>query len=207
MNNRSHPRRQLRKSLRTARRSLTPGFQHYAAQRICEFLATDPIFRRSRHIGFYMANDGEINPGKIAKMAAGRGKHCYLPLISDAIRPWERTRLLFQTYRPLIGNLEKNHYGILEPRYQPRLIINLAMLDLVIVPLVAFDSHLNRLGMGKGYYDRSFGRSLRWRRPLLLGLAYTSQRVQQLDSNKLDVPLDGVLTEQGISWKDELLGR
>jgi len=81
------------------------------------------------------------------------------------------------------------------------------MLDLVIVPLVAFDSHLNRLGMGKGYYDRSFGRSLRWRRPLLLGLAYTSQRVQQLDSNKLDVPLDGVLTEQGISWKDELLGR
>ena len=76
-----------------------------------------------------------------------------------------------------------------------------AMLDLVIVPLVAFDSQFNRLGMGKGYYDRTFGENLRWRRPCLLGLAYASQQLTHFDPNELDVPLDGVLTEEGITWR------
>ena len=80
-----------------------------------------------------------------------------------------------------------------------------AMLDLVIMPLVAFDSQFNRLGMGKGYYDRTFGENLRWRRPCLLGLAYASQQLTQLDATELDVPLDGVLTEEGITWRKKVL--
>lgn len=203
MNTQDHSRSRLRKTLRATRRNLPPKLQQQAAQRIRDALITDPIFLRSRHIAFYMAVDGELSPDRIALLAENQGKHCYLPLVSNFIRPWESTRLLFQPFSPAAGDLEPNQYGILEPQSDPRYSANPAMLDLVLTPLVAFDSNLNRLGMGKGYYDRTFGKALKWRRPKLLGLAYTSQQVDHLKSTNLDVPLDGILTERGITWKKE----
>jgi 5-formyltetrahydrofolate cyclo-ligase len=71
----------------------------------------------------------------------------------------------------------------------------------VLTPLVAFDLHGNRLGMGGGFYDRTFeflNRHTHWRRPLLIGLAYDFQRVEQLYSHGWDVRLSGVVTEQGF---------
>jgi len=203
MNNRNGSDKQLRKSMRASRRNLSTRFRQYAAQSICDTLVTDPVFLRSHHIAFYIATDGELSPEKTSLMAESRGKHCFLPLMSDLIRPWESTRLLFQQYSPQTHDLRANRLGILEPAYNPEQTINLAMLDLVIVPLVAFDSQLNRLGMGKGYYDRSFGSSLRWRKPVLLGLAFTSQYVDQLEPTFFDVPIDGILTEQGITWGNQ----
>ncbi len=199
MNNQQ--RHRLRKTARVARRRISPEYQQYAAQRACDFLQSDSVFVRSQHLAFYVAFEGELNPEKMAQRAENLGKKSYLPLISDCIRSWERTRLLFQPYRPSDDKLTPNKYGIPEPLYSPQLTIAPAMLDLVIMPLVAFDSQFNRLGMGKGYYDRTFGGSLRWRRPRLLGVAYASQQLKKLDSNLLDVPLDGVLTEEGINWK------
>ncbi|MFT6432697.1 MAG: 5-formyltetrahydrofolate cyclo-ligase [Candidatus Azotimanducaceae bacterium] len=201
MNIQDHSRSRLRKTLRSARRKLPRELQQHAAQRICDTLITDSIFLRSKHIAFYMAVDGEISPDRIALLAENRGKSCYLPLVSDFIRPWESTRLLFQPFSPATIDLEPNQYGILEPQSDPRYAVEPAMLDLVVVPLVAFDSTFNRLGMGKGYYDRTFGKALKWRRPKLLGLAYSSQQVEHLESTNLDVPIDGMLTEEGLLWK------
>lgn len=198
-------RRRLRQTARAARRSISLEYQQYAAQRACDFLQTDSVFLRSRHIASYTAFEGELSPAKIAQTAENLGKTNYLPLISDYIRPWEKTRLLFQPCNPSSDGLEPNRYGIPEPRYAPQLNMAPAMLDLVIMPLVAFDSQFNRLGMGKGYYDRTFGENLRWRRPYLLGLAYASQQLAQLDATELDVPLDGVLTEEGITWRKKVL--
>ena len=203
MNSQDHSRSQLRKTLRAARSNIPPKMQQQAAQRICDALITDPIFLRSKHIAFYMAVEGELSTERIALLAENRGKKCYLPLISDFIRPWESTRLLFQHFSPRACDLKPNQYGILEPQSDPKYSANPALLDLVIAPLVAFDSKLNRMGMGKGYYDRTFGKALKWRRPRLLGLAYTSQQVDRLESTSLDVPMDGILTEQGIIWKNE----
>ena len=193
--------RQIRKAARSARRNISVDYQQYAAQCVCSTLATDPTFLRSKHIAFYISADGELNPAKSCEMAENQGKHSYLPLVSNFIRPWETTRLLFQSFKPGQPNLKPNRYDILEPPYDHRDLIAPSMLDLVVMPLVAFDSKLNRLGMGKGYYDRTFGKSLRWRRPRLLGLAYAAQAIQELKVTELDVPLDGILTEQGIYWK------
>jgi 5-formyltetrahydrofolate cyclo-ligase len=55
--------------------------------------------------------------------------------------------------------------------------------------------------MGKGYYDRTFADSrTRWRQPKLLGIAHSIQEVEQLPSAAWDVPLDGIVTEQGLMW-------
>jgi 5-formyltetrahydrofolate cyclo-ligase len=74
-------------------------------------------------------------------------------------------------------------------------------LDVVFMPLVGFDRRGNRIGMGRGFYDRHFAHRLRqfhWRRPLLVGLAYDVQEVAALPHGWHDVPLDAIVTESSI---------
>jgi len=77
----------------------------------------------------------------------------------------------------------------------------LAALDIALVPLVAFDDYGRRLGMGGGYYDRTFAylrHREHWRRPKLIGVAFEFQRVAELPAQPWDVPLDGIITEKGL---------
>lgn len=97
--------------------------------------------------------------------------------------------------------LRPNRYGIGEPERGAASRIAAQHLDLVLVPLVAVDTHGTRLGTGAGFYDRCLqhlrvGR--RWRRPKLIGLAYEFQRVDQLAARAWDVPLDALITEKGL---------
>jgi 5-formyltetrahydrofolate cyclo-ligase len=97
------------------------------------------------------------------------------------------------------ARLGTNFFGILEP--DPSLHIDPRSLDLVLTPLVAFDDHGVRIGVGRGYYDRCF-RFLRtrrtWRRPKLLGVAYELQHVPQIAQEPWDVPLWGAVTEARV---------
>ncbi len=193
-------RKSLRTKLRAARRRLSPHQQRLAAIALSRRLHRDPNFRRARHIAFYLANDGEIDLLPLLRRQTGN-KTFYLPLLSESRRPWEATRLLFQPWDPSDKTLTKNRYGIFEPAYTPRKLKAANMLDLVLLPLVGFDQQGNRLGMGKGYYDRTFARrSSSWRQPKLLGIAHACQEVTSLPHAEWDVPLDGVVTDKGLCW-------
>ena len=193
-------RKLLRTKLRAARRRLSPHQQRLAAIALSRRLHRDPNFRRARHIAFYLANDGEIDLLPLLRRQTGN-KTFYLPLLSESRRPWEATRLLFQPWDPSDKTLTKNRYGIFEPAYTPRKLKAANMLDLVLLPLVGFDQQGNRLGMGKGYYDRTFARrSGSWRQPKLLGIAHACQEVTSLPHAEWDVPLDGVVTDKGLCW-------
>jgi 5-formyltetrahydrofolate cyclo-ligase len=129
-------------------------------------------------------------------LALKAGKQVYLPVLRN--RP--SNSLWFTAYRPG-DRLVNNCYGIPEPVMHSRRIVMPWSLDMVFVPLVAFDRSGNRLGMGGGYYDRTFAfRRMRshWRGPKLIGLAHEFQRVEQLLNQVWDIPLDGVITEQRI---------
>lgn len=139
--------------------------------------------------------DGEIDPQPLMEAALKRKKHCYLPCIVSGNN--SVNRLVFQQYDPPDTPLQLNRFGIPEPQYNPKLVIKNCMLDLVFVPMVAFDTMGNRLGMGKGYYDRTFSRErLRWRRALMVGLAHSTQGTDSLPANSWDVPMDRVVTEE-----------
>jgi 5-formyltetrahydrofolate cyclo-ligase len=95
--------------------------------------------------------------------------------------------------------LVPDFYGIPEPA-DPEL-IDPRSLDLVLTPLVGFDSRGNRIGVGAGYYDRcfSFLRQRRhWHQPKLIGTAYSLQQIDAYEPNDWDVPLWGVVTETGF---------
>lgn len=109
-----------------------------------------------------------------------------------------KNRLLFAPWDDS-SDWEENRYGIPEPLCRHRDLLTPRQLDVVVVPLVAFDDSLNRLGMGGGYYDRTFAfrkRAGALRRPLLIGVAYSFQRVDALQAQSWDVPLDVVITEK-----------
>ncbi|MFP6850358.1 MAG: 5-formyltetrahydrofolate cyclo-ligase [Pseudomonas sp.] len=187
-------RAQLRRQLRTQRRSLSRHAQRQAAQGLYKQLAQHPLFRRAQHIALYLPNDGEIDPRPLLRAAQQRGKATYLPVLS----PWPRSKMVFQRIRAGEA-LRKNRFGIYEPRRNRTQQRKVWALDLVLLPLVGFDCHGARLGMGGGFYDRSLAyRSLRksWHKPTLLGLAHACQQVERLTMASWDVPLQGTVTDE-----------
>nr|VFK20302.1 MAG: 5,10-methenyltetrahydrofolate synthetase [Candidatus Kentron sp. LPFa] len=124
------------------------------------------------------------------------GKKAYLPVLHGK-GLWF---LPFDANTPLVCN----KYGIPEPALSSDSRCIPQALDLVLTPLVAFDGMGRRLGMGGGYYDRTFAYLLRRRvfvKPMLVGVAYAFQQVATpLPKNPWDVPLDGVVTDNGWLW-------
>jgi 5-formyltetrahydrofolate cyclo-ligase len=186
----------LRRQLRKQRRELDERQRRQAARALARNAMRGGILRRHRRIAFYLPADGEIDILPLLVRASSIGRQCYLPVLD----PLRTSRLWFMPYRP--GDaLVLNHFGIGEPALGARERVPAADLDLVLMPLLAFDDSGNRLGMGGGYYDRTlaFLRTRRsWRRPALCGVAYSFQRVTALQAEPWDVPLDGCLTEQGV---------
>jgi 5-formyltetrahydrofolate cyclo-ligase len=143
----------------------------------------------------YLARDGELDLQPLVERAWAAGKRTYLPAL------W-RGRLAFLPHQR-DSAMRRNRFGIPEPAVGPRRRASPCALDLVLMPLVAFGAGGARLGMGGGFYDRTFAASVHrrhWRRPLLVGVGYAFQRVQPLPAQPWDVPLHGVVTEAGAEW-------
>ncbi|HAQ27460.1 5-formyltetrahydrofolate cyclo-ligase [Stutzerimonas xanthomarina] len=184
----------LRRQLRQMRRGLSASQQRLAAQKLRRQLAHHPLFRRARHIAFYLPNDGEIDPRPLLRAAQKMGKATYLPLLKS----WPRTRMVFQRIEPG-ERLRPNRFGIDEPRVSTARQRPVWALDLILMPLVGFDEHGGRLGMGGGFYDRSLAyRSMRKKshKPTLLGLAHECQKVDRLTLASWDVTLHATVTEE-----------
>jgi 5-formyltetrahydrofolate cyclo-ligase len=184
--------KQLRQQMRQRRRALSPLQQRKAAQQLYRKLCTHPVFQRAKHIALYLSQDGEIDPIEIFKQAQRQKKSCYLPVLAPG------NHLRFKLYRQ--GDLLKeNRFGIPEPQgnnYRHR-----HTLDLVLLPLVAFDEKGGRLGMGGGFYDRSFAwikQHPKMRHPRLLGLSHHFQKVESLELESWDIPLHGIATDQEV---------
>jgi len=97
--------------------------------------------------------------------------------------------------------MQINQFGIAEPMVSPRYYLRADALDLLLVPLVAFDVNGNRLGMGGGFYDRTLAylkRRQHWCRPYLLGIAHDFQRVESLKRADWDIPLQAILTNKSF---------
>ena len=91
--------------------------------------------------------------------------------------------------------LQMNTYGFLEPTKQKKTISP----DLFVVPLLAYDRFHNRLGYGKGYYDRFLKKHAKKKKNILtIGLAFSFQKYKKIPTSKHDVKLDYILTEKGI---------
>lgn len=189
-------RRELRNELRAARRALTEHERRQCAEDCARHLLNLPAFRNARRIAAYLPADGELDTAPLIERAWAMGKRVYLPVLL----PQGENRLWFARYTPDTP-LVRNRFGIPEPARAAHTRIAPLALDLVLTPLVAFDAQGHRLGMGGGFYDRSFAYLLRhacWLRPRLIGLAYEFQRQPRLPAQAWDVPLHAVATDRRL---------
>jgi 5-formyltetrahydrofolate cyclo-ligase len=184
----------LRRQIRVARRLLSAEARSYAAERLAERLSLTHAFQRAERLAAYWAADGEMDPQPLMQRAWAAGKQVYLPVIGID------RRLAFARYSD--GSpLRPNRFGIPEPLVDADDWCDTIALQLVLMPLVAFDERGTRLGMGGGFYDQTFSfvrRRPHLQRPLLIGAAYELQRVSHLERRPWDVPLDAVATEARI---------
>lgn len=191
-------RAELRQSIRQQRRALSPEQQHHHARELASHLTHSKLFRPSQHIACYLANDGEMDLQPVIERIWSMGKQCYLPILSEG----KEKRMWFAPYSA-DDILKTNRYGIAEPDCHADDWIEPHQLDLVLMPLVGFDDQGNRLGMGGGYYDRSFAylthpHSIK--KPHLLGIAHQLQQVESLPFESWDVPMSAVATEVGLQY-------
>ncbi|WP_298449402.1 5-formyltetrahydrofolate cyclo-ligase [uncultured Marinobacter sp.] len=190
-------RNELRKHLRQLRRALSAPEQEQASASLALNLLKNPDLHRARHVAIYLPNDGEIDPHPYMAMAMARNKgvHFYLPVL----HPIHPGRLVFSPYYDGI-ELIANRFGIPEPAFSKGLRRPAWALDAVMFPLVGFDANGGRLGMGGGFYDRTFAFTrLRPRlAPKLIGLAHDFQKVNKLPIEPWDVPLHSVVTDSQV---------
>ena len=139
-------------------------------------------------IGGYYPSNYEVNILKFLEEASKKKFKITLPVIES------ENRMSFKSW-DFKEPLYVNQFGILEPKNSKKKIIP----DLIMVPLVAFDNRLNRIGYGKGYYDRSLRKISKIKKnAIFLGIAYSFQRCKKIPVNKYDFKLDYIFTEKGI---------
>jgi len=185
----------IRSKKRQLRSQLSSLEQSTHAIGLANQVCRQRAFLNSNRVACYLANDGEIDPDYIIQTAWKLRKRVYLPVLS----PFQ-SKLYFAPYKAGM-EMHLNRFDIWEPACSPNNWVTAWRLDLMLLPLVAFDEDGNRLGMGGGFYDRSLAyRQSRTHslRPRLIGLAHELQREQQLTANSWDIPLDMIATEERI---------
>ena len=190
----------LRQQIRNLRRAVPSAQRHQAALQLLRQVASLKIFSNAHHIAGYLAFDGELDPAPLLERAMAVGKQVYLPVLPNN----SQAPMVFAPYQP--GTvLKPNRFGILEPDVPAGQLLLPQRLDLALTPLVAFDVSGTRMGMGGGFYDRTFTfrrNPAHLCKPHLLGLAYEFQKVSTLIRQPWDIPLDGIATEQALYPSD-----
>lgn len=189
-------RQSIRKTLHSRRHALSAIDVSSHSQRIARRI--EPLLSGARHIAGYLAMGNEVSIDDLLASCRQRNGCTFVPLIQPD------HSLLFtplDEHTPIV----QNRYGIREPQYDPEACISAENLDVVLVPLLGFDRQCNRMGMGGGYYDRTFAsrRETAIERcapalPLLIGIAHDCQCVDSVLPEWWDVPLDHVVTESQI---------
>ena len=140
----------------------------------------------NKSIGGYFPVNCEVDDLEILKEFKKKNYQISLPVIK---KNFDMDFYKWSYREPL----KINKYGIPEPESK-----FLVYPDIILVPIVAFDNNLNRLGYGAGYYDRLISKLSKKKKLLKIGLAFSVQRVDNIPTNKYDKKLDYIVTEKYI---------
>ncbi|HEU0197760.1 MAG TPA: 5-formyltetrahydrofolate cyclo-ligase [Nevskiaceae bacterium] len=180
----------MRAELRRWRRSVPIRARRAAATRVAQRALRLRQLRSARRVAAYSSCGGELDTLPLLHALQAHGTAVYIPRI-----PPGSHRITFVRWSPRLP-LHRPAHGHREPAVC-RPLLPARRLQLVFVPLLAFDAHGGRLGQGGGYYDRCFA-GRRGHRPRLVGHAYAGQQRECVPAAPWDVRLDAVLTERGL---------
>ena len=141
--------------------------------------------KNSKVIGGYIPINYEYDCLNLLKFLESKNYTICLPVIK---KNFQMDFYKYSFEDPFIVN----KLGIPEPFRSSKKMVP----DLIFVPLVGYDSYLNRLGYGGGFYDRYFEKNLNSNKIFKIGLAFSFQKIKKLPVNKFDKKLDRIITEK-----------
>ncbi len=185
----------IRRQMRQNMTALGTSDRNVLAEQAIEHFTSTLEFLRCKHIGLFFPVRHEISLLPLAEICWATSKRVYLPRILP--RPFQK--MIFQAFTRQ-SRMRPNRFGIPEPDLPFRKHIPIRRLDIIVTPLLAFGLNGERLGMGGGFYDRTFSfinRHPTLTHPVLWAIALDIQRIE-FQINPWDVALNGVATESGI---------
>jgi 5-formyltetrahydrofolate cyclo-ligase len=155
------------------------------SKNIQEFVINTKEFRHANFVGAYFAFGSEVTTELIIERAKTLGKKIALPRV-------EEDKITFYELSSIKSLIRGSRFGIMEPLPYGQM----SEIDILVVPGIAFDKKGNRLGYGKGYYDRL----LSGKRTFSIGLAYSFQLLETLPHDRYDKRLDAIASEDGLHY-------
>lgn len=185
---------QLREEIRKRRREQTSTEKEQRTAAIIRNLQDFPAYQEAQTIFFYHPTAEEVNLLPLAREALKDGKKLYFPIMSE-----EDHGLHLAQVQDLEQDLKPGEFGIYEPQQQAD--ANPLDVDIFLIPGVAFDTKGNRLGMGKGYFDKFFA-YLEAQDPehasKRIGIAFDFQILGEVPTSEHDKTMAYVVTDQTI---------
>ncbi|MBK4765372.1 MAG: 5-formyltetrahydrofolate cyclo-ligase [Pantoea sp. Brub] len=187
-------RKKIRHNMSKLRRLITAKQQQFAAIQITKYILDKIELSNVKNIALFLSIDGEIDTYPLINQLWNKQKNIYVP----ALHPLIPNNLIFIKYEKNT-HLVKNKLKFLEPKINHTKIIILKNIDIMLVPLVAFNDKGYRLGMGGGFYDRIIKN---WKQDkfLPIGLAYDFQLTNSFPIANWDIPLPKILTPSKL-WQ------
>ncbi len=173
---------QIRKKITQKRKKLIHQINSINLIAILKILKKEKI--KGKSLGGYYPYNHELDPMQILKDLEKLKFIVLLPKIK------KNSQMDFFRWS-FNDPLKINKFGIPEPISQ-----KVKLPDILLVPMVAYDKNLNRIGYGGGYYDRYIARLKKVKKIITIGLAYTYQKVSNIPINKYDIKLDYIITEK-----------
>ncbi|PLW75227.1 5-formyltetrahydrofolate cyclo-ligase [Cohaesibacter celericrescens] len=177
-----------RREMTRLRDELPIGERERQSTQACQQLLDRLAVAQGQVIGLFLPIKSEINASMLVEPLRERGARLALPV------PIGRTGMIFRAWErdaPLVDA----GFGTVGPEKTAEELIP----DCLIMPLLAFDARGDRLGYGAGHYDRYISeRIIEGRKPQLIGLAFSFQKLDKVPVGSYDLPLDMIVTERGV---------
>lgn len=180
----------MRKAYRKLRDSLTPAQISKNSQEIISNLMAFSRFKTAGAVLCYMSFGSEVDTKPLIHRMLKDSRTVLLPVTDP------KTTTMIASQIKDFSELEKSHYGILEPKREFLRPVAPQSIDIILIPGLVFDKRGYRIGYGKGYYDKYLPLCTN---AIKIGLAYSFQVTDKIAFEPHDLPADYIVTEKGVT--------
>ncbi len=169
--------KELRGHIKLLKTKYTPRQLQTWSEEICCQIKNLSVWQSAKTVMLYNALPDEVNTKQLLDE---QSKIILLPAV-------EENDLIIRTYEEN-DNFRKGSYGIQEPTGE--IFNELNTIDLIVIPGIAFDQNMNRMGRGKGYYDRFLPQT----KAVKIGICFDFQLMENIQAEDFDVKMDLIIT-------------
>lgn len=182
---------EFRKNILNIRNNMTADEVLGKSNTIIDSLTSREEYKKSKTIFIYMDFKNEVKTIELIKKMLSDDKHVVIPYTDI-----KNTVIIPVEIKDMENDLKISPFGYLEPKVEKIIEVETDKIDLIIVPGVVFDKRFNRIGFGKGYYDRILNQKRHDAKAI--AIAYEFQVLDEIPFEEHDIKMDIIITEKNI---------